>query len=404
MSSYDFAIVGGGILGLSTGMALSERYPGAGILVLEKEDRWAAHQTGRNSGVIHSGIYYRPGSSKATLAVRGNRAMVEFCREHGIDHDVCGKLIVATDPAEIPPMEELLRRGQANGVGVERIGPEQIREIEPHVNGIAALRVPSAGIVDFGQVARTFASLLEGRGAELRLGTAVRRIVDDGQEVLIETEGGSFRARRLVNCAGLQSDRIARLAGVDPGARIVPFRGEYFELRPEKHHLVKHLVYPVPNPLFPFLGVHFTRMIKGGVHAGPNAILALRREGYRKRDVSLRDTAEVIAYPGFWRLAARHWRIGVMELRRSLSKARFVQSLQRLVPDVVEEDLMDSPAGVRAQALDARGQLIDDFLIVAGPRSIHVCNAPSPAATSSIAIGRVIADRVENPSLNTTEA
>jgi len=391
---YDFTIVGGGIVGLAVGKALVERYPGRSVLVLEKERAWAAHQTGRNSGVIHSGIYYKPGSAKARLARAGNRAIVAFCEQHGIPYRLCGKLIVATDPAELPLLENLHRRGLDNGLEVRRIGPAELREIEPHAAGLAALHVPSTGIVDYRAVAAAFVRLIAQAGGELRLGARVEHIREQADGVAIETGCGTFRTRFLVNCAGLHSDRLAALSGVRSEAKIVPFRGEYYELTPDKRHLVKGLIYPVPNPDFPFLGVHFTRMINGEVHAGPNAVLSLKREGYRKTDFDLRDWADVMAYPGFWRLAGRNLGDGVKEIVRSLSKAAFVRSLQRLVPEVRSEDLIPSPAGVRAQALLRDGRLVDDFLVVPGRRSLHVCNAPSPAATASIEIGRSIVGQI----------
>ncbi|MGH7178050.1 MAG: L-2-hydroxyglutarate oxidase, partial [Tepidisphaeraceae bacterium] len=303
---YDYAIVGGGIVGLSVGMSLTERFDGACVLVVEKEDHFAAHQTGHNSGVIHSGIYYKPGSLKAKFAVEGNRLMVEFCREHGIAHDVCGKVIVATEEAELPRLDSLLQRGLANGLEVQKIAPEQLREIEPHCAGIAAIRVPTCGIADYKHVAGTYAKLIESRGGELRLGCKVLGIRSDKGAPTILTTQGEFETRFLINCAGLHSDRVARLGDVDPGARIVPFRGEYYELVPQRRHLVRNLIYPVPNPNFPFLGVHFTRMTDGHVHCGPNAVLALKREGYSWTDFNARDFIDTMTYRGFWKLAGRH--------------------------------------------------------------------------------------------------
>lgn len=392
---YDIAIVGGGILGLATARDLVAALPQARIVAIEKEEDWARHQTGRNSGVIHSGIYYPPGSLKARLCRAGASSIVAFAREHEIPHDVCGKLIVATSDAELPGLRALYERGVANGLPVRLIGPGEAREIEPHVQAVSAIRVESTGIIDYVQVCRTLARLAADGGAELRTGAEVVGLERQRDAHLISLGSGEeLRARFVVTCGGLHSDRLARLDGVDPGARIVPFRGEYYELREDRRHLVKHLVYPVPNPDFPFLGVHFTRMIDGGVHAGPNAVLALEREGYTKRDVRLRDVAEVFGYPGFWRLARRHWRDGAAEMARSFSKARFTQSLQALCPEITEEDLVPAPAGVRAQALRRDGRLVDDFLLVDGPGSLHVCNAPSPAATASLEIARTIAQRV----------
>ncbi|MGE0880621.1 MAG: L-2-hydroxyglutarate oxidase [Acidimicrobiia bacterium] len=393
---HDIAIVGGGILGLATAMALTERYPGVDVIVIEKEDHWAAHQTGHNSGVIHSGIYYKPGSLKAQYCKAGNKALVEFCQEHGIAHDICGKVIVATERDELERMETLYERAVAHGLTVNRLGPNGIADVEPHVTGIAALHLPSTGIIDFKAVTATYARLVQARGGTLRLGTRVTGLstAGAGGDSVIETDKGEIRAGFVVNCAGLHSDRVARLGGVDPKAKIVPFRGEYYELTPARRHLVKSLIYPVPDPSFPFLGVHYTRMIDGTVHAGPNAVLALKREGYRKRDFDRHDTVESLTYSGFWKLARKHWADGSKEVARSLSKTLFLRSLQRLIPEVRRGDLVPTHAGVRAQALTPDGALVDDFLIVDGPRSLHVCNAPSPAATSSLEIGRAVAARV----------
>jgi L-2-hydroxyglutarate oxidase len=391
---YDYAVIGGGILGLSAAMELTRRHPHARLVVLEKEAAIARHQSGRSSGVIHSGIYYRPGSLKARFASAGNRAMVEFCEEHGITHEVCGKVIVATEPQELERLEALYRRGLENGLDVARLDSEELAELEPHVRSLAAIRVPSTGIVDFVGVCRAYARAIEEGGGELRLGARVERVARRDRRFDLETPAGTVVARTLVNCGGLYSDRIARMAGARPPARIVPFRGEYYELRAEKRGLVRGLVYPVPDPDFPFLGVHLTRMVDGSVHAGPNAVLALRREGYRRRDVSFRDALDIAAFGGFWRLAARHFGEGVREVRRSLSRKAFVRSLQRLVPEIGPNDVVPAAAGVRAQALTPDGRLVDDFLIVEADGAVHVCNAPSPGATSSLQIGRAIADRV----------
>ena len=390
---YDFAVIGGGIVGLSTARALLKRHPGAGVVVLEKEASWARHQTGHNSGVIHSGVYYKPGSLKARFSREGAAALVEFCREHGIAHEICGKVIVATQLREMPLLKNLYERGLENGLGVEKIGAEELREIEPYAAGLAALRVPETGIVDYVGVARAFAEEISGEGGELRPGTRVEGVSERGNGVEVSTSRGTLRARTLVNCAGLYSDRVAAMSGVALPAKIVPFRGEYYELSPQKRALVKGLIYPVPNPAFPFLGVHFTRMVEGGVEAGPNAVLGLAREGYGKTDVNLRELAEILGYGAFWRLAARNWWTGAGEVFRSLSKRAFVRSLQRLVPEVREEDLVPAEAGVRAQALKKDGALVDDFLIVEGERSVHVLNAPSPAATACIPIGESVAER-----------
>lgn len=392
MPLYDVIIIGGGIVGLSTAMALAERYPKARLLLLEKEGCLASHQTGRNSGVIHSGIYYSPGSLKAAYAKEGNQALLEFCRRHGIRHEVCGKVIVATDPEELPLLERLHQRGLANGLQIRRLSPAELKEIEPHCVGLAALQVPSTGIVNYTVVAEAFAQVFRERGGDVRLNAKVQQIVTTPHSLIIETPVASFETRLLVNCAGLQCDRIARLMGVKTGVQIVPIRGEYFMLRQDKRHLVKHLIYPVPNPRYPFLGVHLTRTIAGGVHAGPNAVVSLKREGYNKTDFNLPDSMGLATSLAFWRFAARNWAEGVKEGLRSLSKARFARSLQKLVPEIAPDDLVEPHAGVRAQALYRNGQLVDDFLLVPGPRSMHVCNAPSPAATASIPIGRAVAE------------
>ena len=393
MEGYDFAVVGGGIIGLSTARGLLERCPDAGVLVLEKEGGWARHQTGHNSGVIHSGVYYKPGSLKARFSREGRAALVEFCREHGVAYEICGKVIVATEPQEMPLLRNLYERGLKNGLAVQKIGPEELGALEPHAAGLAAVRVPEAGIVDFTHVAEALVRVIAKGGGVLRPDTRVEGIRSSGGGVEVGTDRRTYRAKVLVNCAGLHADRVARLAGVEAGVKIVPFRGEYYDLVPEKRHLIKNLVYPVPNPDFPFLGVHFTRAIGGGVEAGPNAVLGLAREGYAKTDVNLKDLAEVLAYPAFWRLAGRNWRTGAGEILRSLSKKAFVRALRRLLPEIEEGDLVPAPAGVRAQALAKNGALVDDFLIAEGENSIHVLNAPSPAATAALPIGDAVAER-----------
>jgi L-2-hydroxyglutarate oxidase len=389
-----YVVVGGGIVGLATARALQRDRPGAAVTVLEKERRWGAHQTGRNSGVIHAGVYYPPGSLKARLCRAGNASMVGFCRRHGIPVDVCGKLIVAVTPDELPRLRALHDRAVHNGLAVDLLSPEQAHEYEPHVACEAALRVPSTGIVDFAAVCDRLAGLLEADGAELRTGARVVGIHGRRGETRVETTSGELAADVLVNCAGLHSDRIAELAGVRPPARIVPFRGEYYQLRAERRSLVRNLIYPVPDPALPFLGVHLTRMIDGTVHAGPNAVLGLAREGYAWRRINLRDVAGTVAYPGMWRLAKRHWRYGLAELRRSLSIEKFAQSLARLVPPVTAADLEPADSGVRAQAVSPDGGLVDDFLIVTAPRQVHVLNAPSPAATSALEIAKEIVSRL----------
>lgn len=384
----DVAVIGGGLVGLATAMALAAR--GASVTVLEAEDRLAAHQSGHNSGVIHSGLYYKPGSLKARLCVEGARALWSFCEEEGIAAERCGKLVVATREEELPRLDELERHGQANGLsGLRRLRAEEIREIEPHAAGIAALHVPETGIVDYPAVARAYARRIERRGGRILTNARVTAVRPGP---VLETTSGTVACSRLVNCAGLQSDRIARLCGAEPDVRIFPFRGEYYEL--VKTELVRGLIYPVPDPRFPFLGVHLTRMIGGGVEAGPNAVLALKREGYRWSDVSVRDSLATAGWPGFWSLAARFWKIGLYEVWRSLVKSAFVRDLQRLVPAIRPEDLHRAGAGVRAQALERNGALVDDFRIVETDRAVHVLNAPSPAATASIAIGRTIATKV----------
>ena len=392
---YDFIIIGGGIIGLSTAMALGQSNPQAQILVLEKENSWAAHQTGNNSGVIHSGIYYKPGSFKAKFCKEGNRSMVAFCQKHRIPYEVCGKVIVATESEELPLLAKLYQRGLENGLDVTQISAEQVKEIEPYVNCLAAIKVPSTGIVNYKQVCQKYLEIINKHGGELRLNTKLENIHHLNNGLLLKTNQGNFQTKFMINCAGLYSDRIARLAHVNPKAKIVPFRGEYYELKPEKRYLVKNLIYPVPNPNFPFLGVHFTRMIDGSVHAGPNAVLSFKREGYKKTDFDLRDFLETITYPGFWKLAAKHAQTGIKEIIRSFSKAAFVRSLQRLIPEVQAEDLIPIHAGVRAQALQNNGNLVDDFLLLREDNMLHVCNAPSPAATASLEIGKAIVQRLK---------
>jgi L-2-hydroxyglutarate oxidase len=393
-ASADVVIIGGGIVGLATAMALTEGERPSRALLLEKEPQLAQHQTGHNSGVIHSGIYYRPGSLKARFTVEGAQRLVEFCQRYDIPYEICGKVIVATDPSELPRLDELCRRGLANGVeGVELNGPERLREIEPHAAGLRALHVRSTGIVDFAAVANRYADIVRERGGEIQTATRVTGLERDGQDWIVETTSEVVRSRHLINCGGLHCDRIARWAGCNPKLRIVPFRGEYYKLAPGRENLVRSLIYPVPDPSFPFLGVHFTRLIRGGVEAGPNAVLSLKREGYAKTAFSARDTRSVIAFPGFWRMAAKHWRTGVAEMYRSFSKRAFVRALQRLLPEISEEDLQPGGSGVRAQAVDSSGALVDDFYIEEQEGALHVLNAPSPAATASIPIGEEIARR-----------
>ena len=390
----DVAIVGAGIVGLATAYHLAERYPSKSITVLEKESDIACHQTGRNSGVIHSGIYYRPGSLKARNCREGKRALVEFCRREEIPYEMCGKVIVAVTDAERAGLHEIYRRGQENGVQAELIGPERLRELEPHVEGVEAIYVPEAGIVDYRAVARRLAELIQARGHQILTAAEVVGIHPEMDEVHLETRRGQVTARHVVTCGGLYADRIAKLSGEDPEMLIVPFRGEYYELKPHARHLCRTLIYPVPDPAFPFLGVHFTSVVGGGVECGPNAVLAFAREGYRFFTVNLDDLRETLAYPGFRRLALRHWRKELYEIVRSLSKRAFVKTLQRLVPDVRMDDLEDAPSGVRAQAVLPNGDLADDFVIKSSPRVLNVCNAPSPAATACLKIGEEVVERL----------
>jgi (S)-2-hydroxyglutarate dehydrogenase len=391
---YDCAIVGGGVVGLATALMLGRQQPGIKLIVVEKEPDLALHQTGRNSGVIHSGIYYKQGSLKANFAREGNRSLAGFCEEHGVAYDVCGKIIVATATRELPLLEDLYQRGLTNGLRVERLCAEAVGEIEPHVRCLAGVRVFSTGIVSFRSVCLKYCELIQKQGGTVRTGARIESIRRQGGEHVLETSVGDIHARFLINCGGLHSDRVARQAGLEPEAQIVPFRGEYYELVPEKRSLVQALIYPVPNPLFPFLGVHFTRMIDGSVHAGPSAVLAFKREGYHKTDIDCADLFETLTFGGFWKLARRHFRDGLMEMYRSVSKMAFVRSLQKLIPEITADDLVPTHSGVRAQALMPDGKLVDDFLIVNGPHSIHVCNAPSPAATASLEIGRAVAKMV----------
>ncbi len=391
-SRYNIIVIGGGAVGLGVALEITRRFPRQRLLVLEKEDRVARHQSGHNSGVIHSGVYYKPGSLKARLCVAGAAAMVEFCREHGIPHQVCGKVIVASQEEEIPRLEDLRQRGEANGLaGLRVIGPEELREIEPHAAGLKALLVPSTGVTDYALVCAKYAELIAGNGAVLT-SSAATGIKRSASEIVIETPRGAFATDALINCAGLYSDRISRMAGDDPGVMIVPFRGEYYDLVPERALLVRALIYPVPDPRFPFLGVHFTRRITGKVDAGPNAVLALAREGYRHMDINVRDLTLALAFPGFWRMARQHWRNGFGEWYRSVSKAAFVRALQRLLPEIGASDLTPGGSGVRAQALKPDGALVDDFQFVPSGKVLHVLNVPSPAATASLTIGKAIVD------------
>jgi L-2-hydroxyglutarate oxidase len=422
MQQSDVLIIGGGIVGLATAFRFLERFPGKTVTVLEKEDTVSKHQSGRNSGVLHSGIYYRPGSLKALNCRAGKQAMQEFCTRENIPFLLCGKIIVAVEESELPRLETLAERGPQNGVNCTRISPERIRELEPHcTTGIAGIHVPESGVVDYGQVARRLAEIITERGSRVvtsARATAIRRDVFGAtgsasasgatagssssasasvpvtERAVVETTAGPFAAQQIVNCAGLYSDRVARLSGAKPSALVVPFRGEFYALRPEAQYLVKMLIYPVPDPQYPFLGVHFTRRMSGMIECGPNAVLAFAREGYKNTTINLRDLTETLTYPGFWRLATRYWRIGMNEMHRSFSKRAFVRALQRLVPEIKSEYLDWAPAGVRAQTVSPDGKMVDDFVIEETDRVVNVENAPSPAATASLNIGRLVVDRL----------
>lgn len=392
MSAPRITVIGGGAVGLASAFRILERFPDARLTLLEKEAHVAAHQTGNNSGVMHCGLAYRPGTAKARLAVRGIRQLTDFCREHGIPHDVCGKLVVAARQDQVPRLQDLLERGTANGLrGLEILTPERIREFEPHAAGVAALRVPEEGIVDYPAVCETLARLIEARGGRVLLSAGVRRLQHKGGEWIAETNRGEIVSDYLVACAGLQADRVARMAGERPGIRIVPFRGDYYRLKPAREFLVRNLIYPVADPRFPFLGVHFTRMIRGGVEAGPNAVLSLAREGYSRTAFHPRDAFDALTFPGLWRFLARHASMCWSELRRAFSRELFCRSLQTLVPEVQPEDLEPAGAGIRAQAMTPGGQLVEDFAFLTRRRAVHVLNAPSPAATACLAIGEEVA-------------
>lgn len=394
MTHARVAIVGGGIVGLATAWQLALRYPHACPIVLEKEAAVGEHQTGHNSGVLHSGIYYKPGSLRAMNCRAGKRAMEEFCAEHGIPYEICGKVIVAVNDSELPQLERIFDRGQQNGVRCEIVSRQRLKELEPHTAGVKAIHVPEAGIVNFRAVCHKLADLVTARGGEVHCSARVLNVRYSGPGIVVETAAGPFAADYLVTCAGLQSDRVAKLTGQSPEAQIVPFRGEYFELKPDAQYLCRNLIYPVPDPNFPFLGVHFTRMIEGGIECGPNAVLAFAREGYRKTDFNLNDLRETLAFPGFRKLAARYWRVGAGEIWRSWSKAAFVRALQHLVPEIRGEQLVPARAGVRAMAIAPDGSMVDDFVIQANGRVVNVLNAPSPAATSSLNIGKLVVEKL----------
>jgi L-2-hydroxyglutarate oxidase LhgO len=393
--AQDVVVIGGGIVGLATAWRLLEFRPGLRLALIEKETSLGTHQTAHNSGVLHAGLYYRPGSEKARLSVSGLRQLVEFCKEHGIAHEQCGKIVVATNSEEVSRLDALQERGNANGLrGLQRLTSKQIREVEPEVAGLAAVRVPEEGIVDYPAVAQKLGELIRGRGGQLQLGSRCVGLHQTGDDWVVATPEGNIKSRFVVTCGGLHSDRLVRLSGRRPGAQIVPFRGEYYKLRDDRRSLVRHLIYPVPDPKFPFLGVHFTRLIHGGVEAGPNAVLAFAREGYRWTNVNPRDLVEAALYPGLWRFLLKYPSLCGYEIWRSLSKREFCRSLQKLVPGIRESDLAPGGAGVRAQAMTADGRLVEDFHFEEQPGILHVVNAPSPAATAALAIGTRLADRV----------
>jgi (S)-2-hydroxyglutarate dehydrogenase len=392
----DIVIVGGGIVGLATAYHLTEKYPDKKILVLEKEDEVAHHQTGNNSGVIHSGLYYKPGSLKAKNCIDGYHMMIQFCDEHHIPYDLCGKVVVATDKSELGRLRDLFDRGRENGLeGLEMLGQARLKEIEPHLAGIQGIRVPQTGIVNYKQVCQKLAEIITQRGGEIHLNTLVQSMKETADNVQITTSTISVECQLIINCAGLYSDEVAKMHLGKLDTRIIPFRGEYFELTAEAEHLVKHLIYPVPDPAFPFLGVHFTRMIGGGIEAGPNAVFAFKKEGYHRTDFDFKEFFGSLLWPGFQKVMFKYWKTGLGEMYRSFSKKAFTKALQRLIPEVQEDHLVPASAGVRAQACDRTGGLLDDFKIVHEKRAIHVINAPSPAATSSLSIGKTISEMVE---------
>jgi L-2-hydroxyglutarate oxidase len=397
-SQYDLTIIGAGIIGLATALRIAQSHPDTRLLVLEKESQIAQHQTGHNSGVIHSGLYYRPGSVKAATCVTGRKALLEFCDRNAVPYQICGKIVVATSQDEVSRLEELHRRGLANGLeGLEVLAPEKLKEFEPHATGVKGLHVPETGIIDYKKVAEAYARNIRASGGDIRTSHRVIAVLERNGEIVLQTSVGDYRTRHVINCSGLQSDLVATMMRADDqpteeAHQIIPFRGEYYKLAPEKYFLVRNLIYPVPDPAFPFLGVHFTRMINGGVEAGPNAVFAFAREGYRKSDINLRDIRRTLFFKGFWAMAGKYWQTGFGELYRSLSKPAFVRALQKLLPEITERDLIPGGSGVRAQAVSAQGALVDDFVIRQSRDAIHVLNAPSPGATASLAIGQSIAE------------
>ncbi len=393
MPVYDFAIIGGGIVGAATALSI-QKLSKYSVVIIEAEKSVAYHQTGNNSGVIHSGLYYKPGSLKAKNCVDGRNMMYHFCEENNIPFERCGKVVLATSNDELPALDELERRGIANGLtSLKRLAKEEIKEYEPFAEGIAGIFVAETGIVDYTKVTEAYAKIISENGGELNLKSKFLSLKKDRNILVLQTISGEIRSKFLINCGGLQSDRIAKICGVDPKLQIIPFRGEYYKLKKEKEYLVNNLIYPVPDPRFPFLGVHFTKMIGGGIEAGPNAVLAFKREGYTNKDFSFRDVAGMITYQGFWKMARQHYKMGFTEFRRSFSKRLFVESLQKLVPEIEYEDVYAEGAGVRAQALESNGKLVDDFRIIEAEKMIHVLNAPSPAATASLSIGNIIANK-----------
>lgn len=389
---YDIIVIGGGIVGLATALKIKEKQPQLKLAVIEKENQLSAHQTGHNSGVIHSGIYYKPGSLKALNCIRGYNMLLEFCNQYSVPYELCGKIIVATSPEEVPQLEKIIERGQQNGLtGLQRLSVEEMKEYEPHVHGVDAVFVPQTGIINYRAVAQKYAELIREKEGLIMLGEKVTDIQEEKSTSTIITSHNRYNAHLVVNCAGLYSDKIARLTRKKLDLRIIPFRGEYYEIVQERQYLVRNLIYPVPDPNFPFLGVHFTRMIQGGVEAGPNAVLALQREGYTKSNINVPELLEILTWPGFQKVALKYWKTGLGEMYRSFSKPAFTKALQKLIPEIREEDLVPAEAGVRAQACDRKGGLLDDFLILEDDHAVHVCNAPSPAATSSLSVGETVA-------------